>query len=229
MRPVTRAGWLAADSAEAARLQWAGLRGRDRPEDFEDGSLRPVIALPGVYETWHFMLPIIRTLHQRGHPVHVLPTLAHNSRPIVDTARMVADVVERRDLADLVIVAHSKGGLIGKYAMIELDPGHRLARMLAVASPFSGSRYASYAPSRALRAFRPTDPTTVRLMKERTINSRITSVFPAFDPLVPEGSELPGAENIRLPIGGHWTPLTHPTTLAVAVELASARPGDEPA
>jgi hypothetical protein len=33
---------------------------------------------------------------------------------------------------------------------------------------------------------------------------RITSIFGQFDPHIPEGSELEGATNIRLDIGGHF-------------------------
>jgi triacylglycerol lipase len=219
---VRSAGWVVRDAATAARLQLEGMRRLDAPADFTSGRRRPVLALPGVYETWRFMLPLVRVLHDHGHPVHVVPDLAHNSRPIADSAELVARLVERLGLEDVVIVAHSKGGLIGKYAMVRLDPERRITRMLAVASPFSGSRYAAVAPSRALRAFRASDPVTVLLAAEDAVNSRITSVYPAFDPIVPEGSELPGAENVRLPIGGHWTPLTHPTTWAIAVALAAA-------
>lgn len=221
---VRSATWMARDLATAARLQAAGMRRLESPDDFTTGSRRPVLAVPGVYETWRFMLPLVRLLHEGGHPVHVLPDLAHNSRPIADSAELVMGIVDRLDLEDVFVVAHSKGGLIGKYAMVRLDPAERITRMLAVATPFSGSRLATIAPSRALRAFRADDPITRLLVAEAEVNSRITSIYPAQDPLVPEGSELPGADNIRLPIGGHWSPLVHPTTLAVALALAADEP-----
>lgn len=36
------------------------------------------------------------------------------------------------------------------------------------------------------------------------MNSRIVSIFAAFDPHIPEGSHLEGATNVRLPIAGHF-------------------------
>jgi pimeloyl-ACP methyl ester carboxylesterase len=220
---VAKARWFVEDYATAAGLQTAGMLSRTDPVEFQSGSERPCIVIPGVYETWHFMAPVIQALHGRGHPVFVLEALRHNRRPVIDSARLVAAFVEEHDLDDVFIAAHSKGGLIGKYAMLELDPDRRLVRMVAIATPFSGSRYADFAPTRTLRAFRANDPLTVLLNKEDRVNDRITSVFGEYDPIIPESSVLPGAENVKVRVGGHFRVLRHPTTLAVTVE-AAARP-----
>ncbi|MBF4573885.1 alpha/beta hydrolase [Herbiconiux sp. VKM Ac-1786] len=220
---VARARWFVEDYATAAGLQLAGMASRSDPADYQTGSGRPCIVIPGVYETWHFMAPVIEALHGRGHPVFVIEALRHNRRPVIDSAAVVADFVRQHGLGDVFIAAHSKGGLIGKYAMLELDPDSRFVRMVAIATPFSGSRYADFAPNRTLRAFRANDPLTVLLNKEDRVNDRITSVFGEYDPIIPESSVLPGAENVKVRVGGHFRVLRHPTTLAVTVE-AAARP-----
>jgi hypothetical protein len=63
----------------------------------------------------------------------------------------------------------------------------------------------------------------VLLNKEDRVNDRITSVFGEYDPIIPESSVLPGAENVKVRVGGHFRVLRHPTTLSVTVE-AAARP-----
>lgn len=211
------------DYVVAAALQLGGWASRIDPARYASGTERPCIALPGVYETWHFMRPMIEALHRRGHPVHVVSALHRNRRPVVDSAELVARFIADRGLDDVFIAAHSKGGLIGKYAMLKLDPDHRLVRMVAVATPFSGSRYARWAPNSTLRAFRADDPTTALLASEDLVNERIVSVFSSFDPIVPEGSELPGAHNVRLPSGGHFDVLRNRRAIEI-VTAEAAKP-----
>ena len=62
------------------------------------------------------------------------------------------------DLRGVALVAHSKGGLIGKHLLAFDDPDGRLDRLVAVATPFGGSRLARYAMGSTLRAFLPGDP-----------------------------------------------------------------------
>jgi triacylglycerol lipase len=55
-------------------------------------------------------------------------------------------------------------------------------------------------------------------------NARITSIYSRLDPLIPGGSELDGAKNVRLSVVGHFRPLASPA-LFVAVESAIASRG----
>jgi pimeloyl-ACP methyl ester carboxylesterase len=219
-RWADRAGWFVKDYLTAAALQLGGMASGIDPRVYRSGTERPCIVIPGVYETWHFMRPIIEALHDRGHPVFVVTDLHHNRRPVLDSAELVTRFVAEHGLDDVFIAAHSKGGLIGKYAMLKLDPDRRLVRMVAIAAPFSGSRYADWAPNRTLRAFRASDPTTAMLAAENLVNDRILSIFGEFDPIIPESSVLPGAENVRLATGGHFNVLRHPETIAAVVREA---------
>lgn len=216
-----RARWLGEDYLAAVRLQLGGMSSRIDPVQYQTGAKRPCVVIPGVYETWHFLRRIVEHLHEAGHPVFVITDLRHNRRPVVDTAELVTRFVEQRGLEDVFIAAHSKGGLIGKYAMLKLDPGERLVRMVAIATPFSGSRYADWAPNRTLRAFRASDPVTSLLAAEDLVNERITSIYGRFDPIIPESSVLPGAQNIQLPVGGHFQVLQHPATIATVLAEAA--------
>jgi len=195
-----------------------------RPEDFGTGDLAPVLIIPGIYENWRFMRPLIDALHEQGHPVHVVPRLGTNRRPVVPSAEVVADYLRRRDLHDVVIVAHSKGGLIGKYLMTQLDPRGRVVRLIAISTPFSGSSYARYMLMPSLRAFAGTTPYLVALGADERLNSRVVSIFGRFDPHIPEGSLLPGAENVLINTGGHFRILSHPDTLRQVLAAAAARP-----
>lgn len=216
---VRRATWAALDWWYAITWQVRSL-GPTTADDYRTGDGQPVVVIPGVYETWHFMRPLMDALHDRGHPVHVLPVLRHNLRPVPVSARDVFAYLEEHDLRNVLVLAHSKGGLIGKYAMTQLDDHGRIDRMVAVSTPFAGSGYARLAPVRHLRVFRAADPVLAGLARELDANGRITSVYGVFDTLIPEGSELSGATNVRLPVGGHFRILGDARTRAAVLSAA---------
>ncbi|MPS75764.1 MAG: alpha/beta hydrolase [Microbacterium sp.] len=221
MDAVRRLGWWAADYAYAGFWQVRSFFGRDDARAFTDGDGVPIVVLAGVYETWRFLEPLIVALHQRGHPVHVVDALRRNRFPVADEAEQIAEHLRARDLTGVILVAHSKGGLAGKLAMTGPE-GHRIRAMLAVATPFGGSRYARRMPGRVLRAFSPDDPSILALAREVEVNARIVSVYAEFDPHIPEGSALPGAKNVVLDTGGHFRILAHPRVLAELAALAES-------
>lgn len=223
--PLQKALWWAQDYVYAGFCQVEGMLSRVQPGSFHQGHRNPVVIIPGVYENWQFMLPLIQHIHDAGHPVHVVTVLQRNKLEIPAAARLVAQHIEEAGLRDASIVAHSKGGLIAKFAMLMLDPEQRIGRMITVCTPFSGSRYARYMLLPSLRMFSPRNALTLKLAREETINSRITSIYGPFDPHIPEGSVLPGATNIELATAGHFRILGDPETARIIVEQL-ALPGD---
>lgn len=212
--------WWVRDYAYALNGQVRALLGRSVPDDLTAGGGTPLVLLSGIYETWRFLEPLARVLHDRGHPVHVVTELGDNRRPIAEAAGRVAALLIERGLDDVVLVAHSKGGLIGKHVMAFDPAGDRVRAMVAVATPFGGSRYSSLMPTPSLRAFRSGDATMRALTAAAEANARITSVYGAFDPHIPEGSELAGARNVRLDSGGHFRVLADPRVIAEVVRVA---------
>jgi hypothetical protein len=215
------AGWWIRDYAYAVIWQLRALVNRVDPASFLSGDRVPIVVLPGVYETWKFLQPLITAVHGRGHPVHVLPVLQNNRRPVAEAAAHVRDYLEAHDLDGCVLLAHSKGGLVGKQAMADPDAGSRIAAMLAVATPFAGSRYGAFMVGATLRIFSPRSATILALSRETAVNARIVSVWAAFDPHIPEGSRLPGArKNVVLDTGGHFRVLADPRVIAELAVLA---------
>jgi predicted alpha/beta hydrolase family esterase len=219
-------GWWILDYAYAVRWQSHAMLSRTGEDSFRDGSGAPIVIVPGVYETWRFLQPLIERIHALGHPVHVMNLERWNTRPVRDAAEQVVSYLEHQDLSDVTIVAHSKGGLIGKYAMSIPAGSNRVSGMLAVAAPFSGSRYARYLVIPSLRMFSPTNETIIALTNRAALNSRIVSVYGRFDPHIPGGSYLEGAKNVELDAGGHFRVLNNPRVMAELVHLVQPQ-GDE--
>jgi pimeloyl-ACP methyl ester carboxylesterase len=195
------------------------------PDALAAGTRTPVLLIPGVYEPWRFLLPIGRRLSALGHPVHVLPQLGYNLAPIPDTAATAQRYLDDHGLEHVVIVGHSKGGLVGKHMMTIDDVAGRIDRLVAIASPFSGSTRAKYVPVRTIRPFIPGSELLSSLSANLEINSRITSIYPETDQVIPNGSFLEGAANVTLPLVGHFRILSNPAVVDAVV--FALRPGVE--
>jgi hypothetical protein len=211
--PLLLLGAWVRDYAYAIAAQLRGVFDRTDPATFRSGHRTPVVVLPGIYESWQFMRPLIIAMHQRGYPVHVVDALRRNGRPVTESAVAVVHYLRENDLRGAVIVAHSKGGLIGKQAMISGATPEHVTGMLAVATPFAGSRYARFFVNPALRGFSPRDATIRALLVETTIDANVVSVYGRFDPHIPGGSALPGARNVVLDTMGHFRVLADPRIL----------------
>ncbi|TFD70546.1 esterase/lipase family protein [Cryobacterium fucosi] len=220
-RRLREAWWWMLDYAYAVTGQTRASLSRARPVDFHSGAGAPIVIIPGVYESWQFMRPLIQILHDHGHPVHVVAALGRNRRSLTDAAATVAAHLERENLNDVIIVAHSKGGLIGKQLMTTVDPEHRVTAMTAISAPFAGSRYARYLMVPSIRAFAPTNAALHDLGLDDRVNHRIVSIYGVFDPHIPEGSELLGARNIQLSVGGHFRILGDPSTVRAVLNAVT--------
>ncbi len=210
--------WWTLDYLWAALVWVSTLFAPASPDHYAEGTGRSVVVLPGVYESWKFLRPLIVPLHRRGHAVHVVTALGHNRRPIADGASAVLDLLARRDLRDVVLVGHSKGGLVGKLAMLA-DADGRIASMITICTPFHGSSRARLLPLPSISPLVPGHPSLVDLGDPDPVNARITSLATTFDEHVPEGSELPGARNVVVGVPGHFRPIGDPEVLAEVLAL----------
>ncbi|MET0672007.1 MAG: hypothetical protein ABWY37_00800 [Microbacterium pygmaeum] len=262
---LQRARWWLADYLYAGWRQAAFLRppwgiGGHRPTPAAwrrgDVDLPEIVLLPGVYEHWTFLRPLGDALNQAGHRVRVVHGLGTNRRAVVATSERLGRALSRRGAPDAgrVLVAHSKGGLIGKHllvasgaanaAAVEAAAGGDAAEaaasapapddrtdaatdaprplgllgLVAVCTPFHGSRLAGLFLVPSIRAFRPDDETIVSLGREESINGRIVSIFGRFDPHIPGGSALEGATNVLVPGNGHFRVLGDPKTHAAVID-----------
>ena len=222
-------GWVL-DYAYVTYWWLRAFFGRSSPDRYlhpATGPKPPILIIPGVYESWRFMQPVAEHLFRAGHPVHVLDKLGFNTGAIPAMAEIVQEDLQRLDLTDVIVVAHSKGGLIAKSALAEPDIVRRVRRVIAVNTPFGGSRYAYLFLIRSVRMFTPTGPVIRALQANLVLNGLISSVYSVFDPHIPETSHLEGAENIVLPSIGHFRPIAAPDTLRM-VDAIIARSTAKP-
>lgn len=226
---VQRGWWWALDYLYATERQLAlllvpGRAGRRAaPRAWAAGSdaLPEIVLLPGVYEHWSFLRPLGDALSAAGYRVSVVHGLGANHRDIVETAHRLGRTLAGKPApaAGRVLVAHSKGGLIGKHVL--LHPGDaplELRGLVAVCTPFHGSKLARIFFLPSIRAFLPDNATIVMLAADASMNRRIVSIFGRFDPHIPAGSALDGATNVAVPGAGHFRVLGDPATHRAVIE-----------
>ena len=93
-----------------------------------------------------------------------------------------------------------------------------LLGLVAITTPFAGSRLARLLIDPSVRALLPSDETIVMLGRASSVNARIVSVFGRYDPHIPDGSVLDGATNIRVPVPGHFGVLGAPETYRAVID-----------
>ncbi|POH61243.1 alpha/beta fold hydrolase [Arthrobacter glacialis] len=248
MKLLLRGWWWMVDYLYAGWWQLRSIFRRRCPDSYAVGepSLPAIVLLPGVYETWIFLEPAAQRLNALGYRVFSVPGLGINGRAIPESAeilaRTLADLASVQGVSRCILLAHSKGGLIGKHAMLDAALTHpddagptvaALARpmeilgMVAIGTPFSGSLYARYMISRTLRHFSPDDTVLLSLQAATDVNAHVVSIYSEFDPHIPGGSALPGAVNVEVPVSGHFRTLSDKTVLT-AVEQAVVKLGKQP-
>lgn len=239
MNWIAKGWWWFLDYLWALRGQWRGVLRRRAPERFGDGdpALSTVVLIPGVYERWVFLAPLADYLNERGYRILTLPALRDNRMPVLAAAEATAAALivdaqnsdaERR----YVLLGHSKGGLIGKLLLSgALPPGAAelapIVGLVAIATPFAGSRYARRLPSRTLRGLSPVDDTIRMLAEKAEVNARVVAIQPRFDPHIPGDRSLLGAENVVLRASGHFRILGRPETFRVVREAIERLAGGE--
>lgn len=166
----------------------------------------PIVIIPGVFGRWTFLIPIANYISLLGYPVHIVPKLGDNTLDIKTSAKLVREVIEKNNLKNAVIVAHSKGGLIGKYILLNENHDDRVAGVIAIATPFHGSSIGKFFPHHAVIELKPESEIIKYLEHHKEVNQRIISIMPAYDNQVwhRAGSFLEGAmQNIHVPDAGH--------------------------
>ena len=192
----------------------------DPPPTFAEGDGVPILVLPGIYEPWHSLERIARDLNRRGHPIIVVPELGLNVAELRASARTVAQALRATGSGHLIVLAHSKGGLIGKLVMLDPDVADRVSGMVALSTPFGGSSLSWPILARSpLGLFAPRGRAITDLAAQVEVNARIIALQPSHDQVIPGGGRLTGARNVTLEAAGHFRPLRNAQVHRVIHEL----------
>ena len=165
----------------------------------------PVIIIPGLLNRWNIFRKIIKPLILQGHPVYEVKGLGRNIVKIAEGAKLVRKVIDENNLDNVVLIAHSKGGLEGKYVLAFLNQDNRIRKLVAVASPFAGSVLAKKFPMFIHKEILPGSDTLNELALCTEVNNKIVYIYPLWDNVVIplESCILEGDKNLQVDVYGH--------------------------
>lgn len=175
-------------------------------KEFDADKNFPIIVIQGYMDRWGFMKSIADEISNSGYPVFVIPKLENNLNDISNSAKSVEDFIEEQKLKNVLIVGHSKGGLIGKYILVNLNKNKYVIGLVAISTPYVGSRMANYFKFLKSNQFNPENKLIQELWSHHEVNKKIIAIFPKIDNVIwsKDKNSLEGAlENIYVEKSGH--------------------------
>jgi triacylglycerol esterase/lipase EstA (alpha/beta hydrolase family) len=191
-----------------------------------------VLLLHGVLCNAGVLHPLKRYLAARGiGPLYALsygPPLASIETFAEQTAAKIDAVLAATHARQVVIVAHSMGGLVAR-AYVRREGGAKVSRLITIGTPHRGSVLAHVFPGRSLSQLRPRNAWLTELgTSAATAGPPIVSLWSWHDSMVaPQTSSvLDDAENVALTGIGHNALLSDPEVFRrVAAEIERAAQG----
>ena len=174
--------------------------------EFDEDKNTPVILLQGYMDRWGFIKNLADSISNAGYPVYVIPKLENNLKDISKSAALVNNMINKNNLNNLVLIGHSKGGLIGKYLLINYNENKKIKGLITISTPHIGSRMANYFRFLKSNQFEPDNEVIKDLWNHHEVNKKIITIYPKIDNVVWTGRKkyLEGAkENIIVDSSGH--------------------------
>lgn len=218
---------------QAQTLSGRVRRERGRRLARGDASLPLVVAIPGLATKWDFLLPMLNAVNEAGYRIASPPGLGRvfgKSRTYA--VRVCRWLESHSEFGDVVLLGHSKGGLIAKHVLLaeaarqdaDADAGDGGARdrgardrgvqvlgAVTVSTPFSGALQAQLIPDALARLpvaeaaieLRPGSQEQRELESQTGVDARLVSVSPLVDEVVGVPGVLLAGRNRRVGELGH--------------------------
>ncbi len=231
-------GWLRLLTAEV----WAVLRvffvlhplerwiNKPDPDVTSDGM--PVLLVHGFFSNGGYWWGIKRHLRRNGvdsvYTVNLEPPFADIDALARQLARRVAAICAASGQPQVILVAHSMGGLVCRAYLQRLNGDRQTARLITLATPHAGTVHAHLIPGANLRQMRPGSQWLAALNQEQGPRPTVptTCIYSCHDDIVaPQDSgALRGAVNKPTPGIGHlemtFSPIIQGLLLAALAEGA---------
>lgn len=211
--------------AQAALTDWGWAAKRrmqfalPKPDALRREGARSVVMLPGVWERWWTTWRWGQALHGAGFDVRFIPEIDLELGTIDSLAKRVLEQLDQQGITRPILVAHSKGGLVGKQAMVT-EPG-RILGLVACGTPFDGAPLARLTPPALKMSDLVPEAQQIRRLAQNTdANRRIASIEARWDQDVPAVGALPGGLYCQVPVIGHHQLLADPVTSERIVQFA---------
>jgi triacylglycerol lipase len=177
---------------------------RPQPKLSFDSQKHVIIFIGGLYERWSALDFLAGRFRKAGYQAIGLPELKHNREHVAVLAARVADFIEKHDLHQVIIIGHSKGGLVGEYILRYHNTKGRVELVVGVTTPWQGTAMGKYFPFRALQELSPDSGLMRTLAASHASDANIAAISIEVDNHILKAPLThPRATNIVVPIKGH--------------------------
>lgn len=192
---------------EYAYSLWASLhywQYQMPPPAWNQGDTGTIVFVSGVMGTWITARPLLDHCNQLGYRILVVSSLEFGLETLDRSADHLERFITEKQLENVILIGHSKGGLIIKYFMDKSDYAKWVKKAICIASPFRGTIWGNLQLFN-LGEIACNSRYVHQLDRSVIANQHITSIYPLFDNAVlPRGSSvLEGATNFELKRVGH--------------------------
>jgi triacylglycerol lipase len=118
----------------------------DPPSRWKIGNKGNVVLIQGLNSGWVILKSIGDSLNGQGYRVHVIKDLKTNTIPVLEGCERVKEYINEHRLKDIIVITHSKGGIIGLYLLKDPKVSKRIKKLITIACPFYGSVLAGLMP-----------------------------------------------------------------------------------
>jgi triacylglycerol lipase len=173
-----------------------------RPESWKKGS-KDLILIQGINESYYCLSFLASHFNSKGYKVHTpLSGLLHDDIEVL--AQRVMDYIAEHHIKDFEILAHSKGGLVGKHVLDQLSGSGARIRLWSLSTPFKGM-YAAHIPIWNLKQMKTSHEFIANLYNNKETHQNVISIYPRFDQMIfpASSAHLEDAQNYEIKDNGH--------------------------
>jgi len=162
-----------------------------------------IILIQGLHESWTFLESIGNHFNQKGYKILTIPQIKTNTIPTLEAVKICKRFIEKQNLINLIIIAHSKGGIVARYLLQDLTIANRIDKVISIATPYKGSRLVAILPN--AHDLSPDSPTIKTIQIPLSGENKTYNFYPIFDNhIIPNDSLiLPSIHNHKINIVGH--------------------------
>ena len=172
------------------------------PNDWNTGNNGDVILIHGAHAQWVSLEKIASTVHEQGYRIHIVKKLGTNTKPVVAATDDVADYIKVNDLKDVIVIGHSKGGIVAINLLKDPTVAKRIKKVINIAGPLKGSLLAWVFPS--TRELLPSSD-LIKHYSQGIDTKKIINLYPRIDnDIIPNKSLLgENCVNKQIDVFGH--------------------------
>ena len=165
-----------------------------------------IILMPGHNATERIrgLRPLGQHLVDHNFRVHHVTGVGRNLKPTFTLAKIYKRYILKHNLTNIVLLAHSKGGLIAKVLLDDPEIQKRIDKAICICTPYGGTPLAVLRFGSAAELL-PGSKLLEQLLAPVLNNHKIYNFYPLADNMIPirESMILEGAQNKLIQVVGH--------------------------